>query len=174
MHRRDVGVERACIAKVSIPDLVDGIAKEFGGGAFGGFIRGMILDEDGMLGFPALAYSGRGVVGDGRVGGWALGSGKGSPPRRRVGGRWFEDADEVVAWMCPMLVVRDIEEEGVQDVSDRREIIVGRLAHDGLEVGGGRGEESRDLLGRHDDDGGGVRSGRGAASSAAKRESKEL
>ncbi len=39
------------MAKVLMPDLVDGISNKLGGGTFCGLVRCVILDKDGMLGF---------------------------------------------------------------------------------------------------------------------------
>ena len=50
----------------------------------------------------------------------------------------------------PVLVVGDTEEEGVHDLTEGGEVIVCWLPFDGGACGHCRGEDRRDLLGRHD------------------------
>ena len=49
------------------PKFVDGLMEEFYRAAFGGFVRGIVMEEDGMDGFHAGAYNGCCVIGDGCV-----------------------------------------------------------------------------------------------------------
>ena len=48
--------------------------------------------------------------------------------------------------MCHVLVIRNIQEEGVQEIIGRGEVIIGGLIHDGLEGSGDCGEESSNVL----------------------------
>ena len=63
----DSGVERARMAEVAVPDFVDSFADELGHCAFGGFVGGVVLFQDGVFLLPAGPYYCRCVVGDGGV-----------------------------------------------------------------------------------------------------------
>ena len=62
LHCRDGGVERACVAKVAIPNLIHSFMDKLGNGAFRSVIGGVILEEEGMFCFAACAYNGGGIV----------------------------------------------------------------------------------------------------------------
>ena len=71
---RDVGVERAGILEVFVPEFIDCVADELGDCALCGFERRVISNLDCMRSFSAGTDNRRGIGGDGRVvGRWAGG-----------------------------------------------------------------------------------------------------
>ncbi len=52
--------------------------------------------------------------------------------------------------MVAILIVRNVEEEGVEDVAEGDKIVVGGLVRDGGKRCSGGGKNGRDFFGRHD------------------------
>jgi hypothetical protein len=99
-----------------------------------------------VFGFGAGADDRSGVVGNNQVCWWPGGDGERRTPSGGIRGHWLDDTDKVVrTWV----IVRDLQEEGVEDVAKRSKVIVGGLANDGLERCCGRGKGCGDFLGRH-------------------------
>jgi len=89
----DSGVERAGMAEVAVPDFVDGVTDELGHCAFGGFVGGVVLFQDGMFLLPAGPYYCRCVVRDGGVRRWSGRDGERGSPCRCVRDGGFDDSD---------------------------------------------------------------------------------
>ena len=107
-----------------------------------------------MFGLGPGAHHWRGVVCDDRVRRGSIRDRKGGAPSGGVGRCWFDESDEIVR---AGLVVGNFQQEGVEDVPERGEVIVGWLPDDGLERCRGRGKGCGDFLGRHRDSLGGMK-----------------
>ncbi len=142
----DIGVEGATVMEVTVPKFVDRFPDEFSRGVFSGFEGSIIVDKDGVFCLGAGADDRSGVVGNNRVSWWLGGDGERHTPSGGIRGRWLDDADKVVQ---SRVIVRDLQEEGVEDVPKRCKVIVGGLANDGLEQCRGRGKGRSDFLGCH-------------------------
>lgn len=80
LHGCDIGVERALMAKVAVPNFFDSIQDEFGCCTFGGFIEGIVPHEDCVFGLTTGPDNSSGIVGNDWVGQWAVGDGEGCSP----------------------------------------------------------------------------------------------
>ena len=142
----DVGVEGATVTEVAVPKLVDRVPDELGRGAFSGFEGSKIAHQDGVFRFGAGADNRRGVVGHNRVCWRPGGDGERRTPSSGIRGRWLDDTNEVVR---SRVIVRDLQEEGIEYVAKRGKVIVGGLANNGLERCRSRGKGRGDFLRCH-------------------------
>ena len=88
-------------------------------------------------------WRGNGGVGRGSREDW-----EGDAPCGRVGSARLNKTDEIVG---AILIVGNVQEEGIQDFAEGSEIIVRWLANNRLEGGGRHGEERGDLFRGHGD-----------------------
>ena len=95
-----------------------------------GLIGGEVAHKDGMFGFAAHMDNGGGVVSNCGVGWWTGRNGERGTPCGGIACCWLDEANEVV---CAILIIGDIEEEGIEDVPESDEIVVAWLVSDVLE-----------------------------------------
>ena len=100
------------MSQVTVPDLVNRILDEFGHGTLSRFIRFKVMDKDGVVGLAAGMDDSRCIIRDGWICQRALWDGESGPPRRRVGGSGFNEANEVVC-ASRLVVVGDVQQKGV-------------------------------------------------------------
>ena len=106
--------------------------NEIGCTFFGGNVRVVILEEEGVGGLHAVAYDRDHIVLDGEIisgrPGWMD---KCLTPRYRVGDCWFDDTNEVL-WAVH--VIFDVMQERKESLLHGVDIIVGRLTGNEREV----------------------------------------
>ena len=93
--------------EIAVPELVDGVSDEFCGGSLGGLVGGVVMKQNGMVGFVSGADDGGGIIGDGRIGRGACRDGEFSASGGIIRRGWLDDADEI---MFAVFIVGYVEE----------------------------------------------------------------
>lgn len=115
------------MAEVAVPQFVNGIMDELGLGVVSGFKCGVDAGKDCMGGFMACSDNGRCIIRDCKIGQRACRNGEFSTSCGSVGMGWLDDADQVV---LPILIIEDVEEEGVEDFAESVTVVVRGLVCD--------------------------------------------
>ena len=141
---RDAIVEGGGMLEVLVIGLVNTVTDELGCTFLCVDVRVVILEEEGMGGFHAVAYDRDHIVLDGEIisgrPGWMD---KCLTPRYRVGDCWFDDTNEVL-WAVHVII--DIMQERKESLLHCVDILVSRLTGDKSEVIGCHCKDGGDFV----------------------------
>ncbi len=125
----DLRVEGAAVFQLADPGVIHLGQDEAASLSLGGEIGLVVRNEDAMLRLEFAMHAGGGVIGDGAVGAWASGDLEGLPIVGDVVRLVFDEADEVVDAVGP--IVGDLQQQRVDRFTKAMEVEVVWLPHDG-------------------------------------------